>query len=87
MSIALYSGLRAAESLVRGQSASAFQHDLHRELRAQVGRATALSLALVSCPAKQLAVGAVRLWPALLRGAARATRLPAAGLERLQTSV
>ena len=84
MSIALYSGLRAADSVLRGQAAHAFQGELNRDLRFQILRATALSLALVHSPAKQLLTGTVRSWPRLLRGAARATRLPVAGLERLR---
>ena len=86
MSIALYSGIRAAESLLRGDSAEAFQPSLHRELRWQVARATALSLALVREPSRRLLVGAVRLWPNLLRGSARATRLPAMHRNRLGTT-
>ncbi|MGI4826982.1 MAG: NAD(P)/FAD-dependent oxidoreductase [Janthinobacterium lividum] len=82
MSIALYSGVRAAESLLAGESAAAFQAGLHRELRWQVARATALSRALVREPSKRLLVGAVRFLPALLRGAATATRLPKTALAR-----
>ena len=76
MSIALYSGLRAGESVLRGEPASAFQRSLHAELRWQVARATLLSRALVYGPTKHLLVQAVHLWPALLSGAATATRLP-----------
>ncbi len=86
MSIALYSGVRAAESLLRGESAETFQHNLHRELRWQVRRATALSLALVHAPSRTLLVAAVHLWPNLLRGSARATRLPAMHRSRLGTT-
>ena len=86
MSIALYSGVRAAESMLAGESAATFQAGLHRELRWQVARATALSRALVREPSKRLLVGAVRLLPGLLRGAATATRLPktAVSLHQLQ---
>ncbi len=77
MSIALYSGVRAAESLLRQASAETFQRSLYGELRWQVARATALSVALVHAPSRRLLTGAVRLWPNLLRGSARATRLPA----------
>lgn len=86
MSIALYSGLRAAEGVLGGESARVFQRALHRELRPQVRRATALSLALVHRPSKELVMLAARCWPGLLRGAARATRLPAAGLQRVQST-
>ncbi len=81
MSIALYSGVRAAESLLRGDAAEAFQPSLHRELRWQVARATALALLLVREPSRSLLVAAVRLWPSLLRGSARATRLPCVSAE------
>ncbi len=47
MSIALYTGLRAAHGLLQGQSSEAFQTTLHRGLRGQVGRATAISQALL----------------------------------------
>ena len=83
MSIALYSGVRAAESLLRGEDAETFQRTLYRELRGQVARATALSLALVHEPSKRLLVGAVRRWPNLLRGSAQATRLPEMHRNRL----
>ncbi len=86
MSIALYSGVRAAESVLRGESAEAFQRSLHGTLRPQVMRATALSLALVREPAKSLVVGAVRLWPGLMRGAASATRLPGMVNARLKVA-
>lgn len=82
MSIALYSGVRAAESLLRGKTAEAYQRGLRRELRWQVACATALSLALVYAPSKAVVVRIARLFPGVLRGAARATRLP--GMERLQ---
>ena len=77
MSIALYTGVRAAESLLRGETAAIFQAGLHRDLRAQVTRATLISQALVHSPSRAVLLGAVRLWPALLRVAARLTRVPA----------
>ena len=82
MSLALYSGVRAAESILHGASAAEFQRELHRELRAQVSRATALSLGLVHSPVKQLIAGAVHLWPALLQVGARFTRLPGTATQR-----
>lgn len=83
MSIALYSGVRAAEALLRGSSSAAFQRELGRELQGQVARATVVSLALVQDRLKLALVGAVRLWPGLLRGTAVLTRLPAMTLAGL----
>ena len=83
MSIALYSGVRAAASVLGRESADAFQRSLGRELRWQVLRATALSLALVRQPAKSVVVAAVKLWPGLMRGAAMATRLSGMAAPRL----
>lgn len=77
MSIALYSGLCAARSLLGGESAEGFQAALYRDLRAQVGRATAISRGLVRRPSRAALLGAVRLWPGLLRTTALLTRLPA----------
>ncbi len=87
MSIALYSGVRAAESLLRGDTAADFQRQLHAELRWQVMRATALSRALVWGPSKRLLAIAVRLWPGLLRGTARATRIPGAAVRALSAGL
>lgn len=84
MSIALLSGLRAAESLLAGQPAEDFQHELHRALRWQVARATALSRALVYAPARGVLTTAARLWPNGLQAAASLTRVPPAALGRLQ---
>ena len=75
MSIALYSGIQAAESLLRGETAAVFQRKLHAALRWQVWRATAISRALVWGPSKRLLVGTVRLWPELMRGMAVVTRV------------
>ncbi len=87
MSIALYSGVRAAESLLRGETAADFQRQLHAELRWQVARATAVSRALVWEPSKWVVAGAVRLLPSLLRGTARATRLPGGAIEALSAEI
>ncbi len=80
MSIALMSGVRAAEGLLRGEDATAFQRTLHRDLCGQVARATAISRGLVWEPSKRAISAAVRLWPGLLRGTAAATRLSSASL-------
>lgn len=86
MSIALMSGVRAAESLLRGETAEAFQHALHRDVRWQVRRATAISRGLVWGPARQALVAAVGLWPGLLSGTASFTRLSAACLRAVELS-
>ncbi len=77
MSIALYTGVSAAEALLRGETPAKFQPALHRRLRPQVARATAISRALVRQPSRSLLLGAVRLWPGLLRHTASLTRLSA----------
>ncbi len=86
MSIALMSGVRAAESLLRGESAEMFQAALHCDLRPQVGRATAISRGLVWRPSSQVIAMAVQLWPGLLRGTARATRLSEASRRTVESA-
>ena len=87
MSIALYTGLRAAQGLLRGEPASEFQHGVHRALRWQVLRATALSRALVHpVTSRVLTVGA-GFWPAGLRAAAALTRIPEQALAGLGVPV
>ena len=80
MSIALMSGVRAAESLLRGESAAVYQGHLYADLRWQVRRATAVSRGLVWSPAKKAIAAAVWIFPTLLRGTARATRLSEASM-------
>ncbi len=76
MSIALYTGLRAAQGLLSGESSEVFQATLHRGLGGQVGRATAISRALLRPSSRSLLTGLVHLWPALMRSTALWTRLP-----------
>ncbi len=86
MSIALYTGLRAAQSLLADASAEAadrFQRTLHSILRPQVFWATALSRALVYGPIKGLLTTGAHLWPGGLQAAASLTRLPANALSEL----
>ena len=85
MSIALMSGVRAAETLLRGETTESFQRGLHRDLRWQVARATAISRGLVWGPSKRMLSAAVRAWPGLLRGTARSTRISAAALPSVET--
>ena len=80
MSIALHSGMRAAEALLRGDTVATFQRQLGGDLRWQVAKATAISRALVCSPTKHLLAGAVRLWPGWLKLVARTTRLPASAM-------
>ena len=83
MSIALYSGRCAAQALLAGDPAQAFQQALHRRLRWQVARSTAVSRALLYAPTRRLLVFVVARCPALLRGTAIATRLPGIRLDAL----
>ncbi len=84
MSIALFTGLRAAQSILENQPAEAFQRQLHRDLRFQVARATAISRALVHEPTRAVAVSLARRWPALLPWTAANTRIPTAVIQNLQ---
>ncbi len=86
MSIALYTGCRAAESLLANETADAFQRALGSTLHGQVTRATALSRALIHTPTRDLLTTCARLWPGGLRLAASVTRLPAIALHALATS-
>ncbi len=84
MSIALYTGLRAGQSILSNQPAEGFQRTLHSTLRPQVFRATALSRALVYGPTKSLLTAGAHLWPGGLQAAASLTRLPKAALQDLE---
>ena len=75
MSIALLSGVRAARSLLAGQTAASFQQTLAHDLRGQVARATAVSRALIFPPTRAVLVTAARLWPGGLCRVAQVTRL------------
>ncbi len=76
MSIALYTGLRAAEAILANEPATLFQPELHRQLRGQVARATALSRALIHPASRPLLTTAAHVWPGMMRHVARLTRLP-----------
>jgi flavin-dependent dehydrogenase len=78
MAIALHSAELAANAMLAGRSADAFQRELARHVRVQVGRATLVSQLLVR-PEAQGPLGAVlALAPGLARLVAKGTRLPAA---------
>lgn len=74
MSIALHTGILAAQMHLAGNTAEDFQQKLHRDLHRSVSRATWLSLGLIRYPRAMSAV--TRAWPGVLRCAALATRIP-----------
>lgn len=73
MSIALHTGVLAAEMLNAGFPAQMFQQRLAAQVRAQVTIATSLSQAMIGRP--RLAMLAARLWPGVLASIARHTRI------------
>lgn len=75
MSIALHSARVAAETYLRDQTAEAMTRRLYRELRAQMGWATALSRLMLSPVGQGIVSRAVRLAPSLLSRAALMTRI------------
>jgi flavin-dependent dehydrogenase len=77
MSMALHSGLLAAEIFQRGAGAAEFARAMRAQLRASVRLATWISRWMVSAPAM---AQAVRLWPGLLGRIASQTRVPAMSL-------
>jgi flavin-dependent dehydrogenase len=79
MSIALHSAHLAAQTFLAGGSAESFQKSLGQELRYSVTMASAVSRAVIACPAL---AGIGRLWPSLLRHIARRTRIPSDALTR-----
>lgn len=74
MSIALHTGILAAQMHLAGASAEAFQRKANEDLHRCVMRATWLSLGLVQHP--RILAAAAGLWPGSLRLIARATRIP-----------
>lgn len=77
MAIALHSARRAAQALLAGSSAPAFQRALAAELRPQVRLATMLSRAMVTPAGQHAAQAALRIWPGAMRSIALRTRLRA----------
>lgn len=75
MSIALHSGLLAAEMFEHGAGAAEFANVMRTQLRSSVRLATWISCCLVRAP---VVAKAVRLWPGLLGVVAARTRVPAA---------
>jgi flavin-dependent dehydrogenase len=75
MSIALWTGMEAAESVLRSESAAAFQARIAEAVRGQVGRATRLSRMMVRPWFQAAATAVVAAAPSLARRIARSTRL------------
>jgi flavin-dependent dehydrogenase len=73
MSIALHTGMLAAQMYLGDKSAADFQQRAHHELTRQVGLATWLSRGLVARPG--LLAGAARGWPGALQVVAKQTRI------------
>ncbi len=84
MSIALFTGLAAAQAILNNRPATLFQPQLHHQLHHQLARATLLSQALLHPVAKPFLTTAAHLWPNTLRHAATLTRLPRSALRSLQ---
>jgi flavin-dependent dehydrogenase len=82
IAIALHSARLAARCHAGGGSAAAYQAQLARDVAVQVRRAAHVSRALVH-PAVQVAAAvAAQVFPALITGIARATRIPRPSLRR-----
>jgi flavin-dependent dehydrogenase len=77
IAIALHSARMAADYCLAGRDSSQFQRDLARDVGAQVVRATLLSKLLVEPRGQAMALGLARLFPGLVRGIGRGTRIPA----------
>lgn len=86
MSVALFTGIAAAQAVITGLPATRFQPKIHHQLRHQINRATLLSQALLHPFARTLLTTAAHLWPRNLRHAATLTRLPQAALRSIQTT-
>jgi flavin-dependent dehydrogenase len=80
MSIALHSGVVAAECHVAGMSAAAYHRRLGPELRRQIGRATFLSRVAGTGAGRAGLLRLAAVWPAGVRLAAQLTRVPSASL-------
>ena len=76
MAIALHSGTTAAETWLAGGDAKSYHRALTRTLAPQMRLAGLLHRAGMSDPVQSAAIRAATLFPALLRHAARRTRLP-----------
>jgi flavin-dependent dehydrogenase len=75
IALALHSGRLAAQRMLEGGQAEAFQREFSGQVRRQVGRATLLSRALVEQPQRALVELTARMWPGALTLVAAGTRL------------
>lgn len=73
MSLALHTGMQAAQHYLQGSSADTYQQTLAAQVARQVSVATVLSKALVRVP--QVCLVVPRLWPAAVDRIARLTRI------------
>ena len=78
MSLALHSGLLAAQLFLQNHAARSFQQQFAAQVRCQVAIATAVSRAIVRAPQTSSLV--TKLWPGALGLVARATRIHAASV-------
>ena len=77
MSLALVSGRRAAQAILRGDSSQQFQHDLHESLAPQIDFATRLSQIMLTGAGRFAAERLLRFWPGAIGHIASRTRLQA----------
>jgi|HubBroStandDraft_1064217.scaffolds.fasta_scaffold70665_2 flavin-dependent dehydrogenase len=82
MAIALHSGAMAAEMILRGQSADAFNTRLGEQLRPGMNIALLLSRAMVSAAGRSLAVPVMKARPAAMQWIATRTRVPQSAMLR-----
>jgi flavin-dependent dehydrogenase len=75
IALALHSGRLAAQAMLSGASAEAFQHQFHAQVHRQVARATVLSRALTAQPQRTVLEVGTRLFPRALTLVAAGTRL------------
>ena len=74
-SIALKSGIDAAEAMLRGQPADAFQEGFLHKLRAQFGWASAVQAVFGNAYGRKVAIGSVRMFPGIATWLSQRTRL------------
>lgn len=82
MSIALHSGVLAAQMYLEGESADRYHEKLHSHLRRSMNLATALSRAMVTGMGRTLAPIGLSVFPGTMRWIARSTRIPQSALRR-----
>ncbi len=73
MSLALHTGMVAAEMFLAGKTADEYQQTLAKHTQRQVAIATAVSKAIVRMP--RAVIGCARFWPVAMSGIARRTRV------------